>query len=250
MNDCANKAVLNPGQMPEGLPIEALWATLSQDPTTGVALLDLDACVMFVNERACAIYFGPDTHPEAIVGKRFDELYPESFVKERKAVFEKVVREDRPVLLRTVWRGRQHLAWIYPVHTGDDEEAGVAERILIITRRTGDDPHDYIPDEGGIELMEANVIDLGELGTLSTRELVVLALLGQGLSLKEVATRVHRSEKTIQTQRDSISRKLHLRNRGELIKLVQQVGLTVTDADRLNINPDIREDSDPIRRHA
>ncbi|MEM9916097.1 MAG: LuxR C-terminal-related transcriptional regulator [Planctomycetota bacterium] len=108
-------------------------------------------------------------------------------------------------------------------------------KVLVITRRTAGDTADAILTSAGIERIDADVIDLGELDLLSPRELVVVALLGRGLSLKETARTLHRSVRTIETQRDSIGRKLKLADRGALIKLVQRVGLTVDDTKRVMV---------------
>jgi len=218
----------------------SLWASLTRDPMTGVAIMDHESRILYLNAQSARIYFGPDAKPQDVLGKTNAELYPESFTTERQSVIDKVLSTNRPVLFRTVWRGRQHLAWVYPIHPepGDGQDADGPNQVLVITRLASGSAEAQLSDDRDIELMESQVNDLGELGVLSPRELVVLALLGQGLSVKEVAAKVHRSDKTIQTQRDSIARKLGLRNRGELVKLVQQIGLTVADADRLDIDPD------------
>ncbi|MGH9866561.1 MAG: response regulator transcription factor [Candidatus Polarisedimenticolia bacterium] len=54
--------------------------------------------------------------------------------------------------------------------------------------------------------------------SLSDRELEVLGLIGQGLSSKEMAQRLHLSVKTIDTYREHIKTKLHLKTANELIR--------------------------------
>jgi len=220
---------------PGELELEPVWSSLTTEPGTGVCLLDLAGRVLYLNERCAEIYFGRGIEPAQVLGKTLDELYPEPFVAERTALLRKVEAEGKPILFRTFWRGRQHVSYIYPVRPGESH-AGPVTRVLVITRWVGGDAgEDPVPE--GVERLESEVIDLGALGVLSPRELVVLALLGQGMTAKEAAAHVHRSEKTIQTQRDSISRKLHLKNRGELVKLVQHVGLSVADAERRDVSP-------------
>lgn len=53
---------------------------------------------------------------------------------------------------------------------------------------------------------------------LSDRELEVLNLLGQGVSTKEIADRLHLSIKTIESYRANLKRKLDLSNANELVK--------------------------------
>jgi DNA-binding NarL/FixJ family response regulator len=52
---------------------------------------------------------------------------------------------------------------------------------------------------------------------LSDRELEVLEWLGQGLSVKTIAERLHRSSKTIETHRQRLKDKLHIKSNSELI---------------------------------
>ncbi|NBC10552.1 MAG: PAS domain-containing protein [Planctomycetes bacterium] len=206
---------------------------MTSEPNTGVALLDANGDVCYINQQSANIYFGEGTQPKDVIGRNLRDLFPPEWVEDRNAVLNRVRNEGKPILFRTIWHGRQHHAWVYPVRPGEDP-AGPITRLLIITRRGGDG--DGQPrNTDGFELIESKVVDLGQLGSLTPRELVVLALLGRGMSIKEVAEHLYRSEKTIQTQRDSISRKLNLRNRAELVKLVQNVGLNVEDAQRINV---------------
>jgi DNA-binding NarL/FixJ family response regulator len=51
---------------------------------------------------------------------------------------------------------------------------------------------------------------------LSNRELEVFDMIGQGLSTKQIATKLHLSHKTIETHREKIKSKLNLTNANEL----------------------------------
>lgn len=55
-------------------------------------------------------------------------------------------------------------------------------------------------------------------GQLSDRELEVLQLLGQGVSTREIAEKLHLSIKTIESYRANIKRKLDLKNATELMR--------------------------------
>ena len=74
--------------------------------------------------------------------------------------------------------------------------------------------------------------DLGPLEVLTPRELEVLALLGQGLSLKQIAKVLYRSVKTIDNHRASIGKKLAIDDRVKLAEIAFRAGLTVRDAER------------------
>lgn len=67
--------------------------------------------------------------------------------------------------------------------------------------------------------------DLGDLKVLSTRELVALRLIAEGLNAQECAEVEHRSAKTIENQVASIYDKLSLGNRSELVRFACERGL-------------------------
>lgn len=66
---------------------------------------------------------------------------------------------------------------------------------------------------------------------LTDRELEVFHLIGKGYTSKEIALRLNLSIKTIETYREHIKRKLHLKNYAELIKSAAQWVLTETSND-------------------
>jgi len=74
----------------------------------------------------------------------------------------------------------------------------------------GDSVHKPIPDR---------------LKILTAREIEVLTLLSQGLSVPVIAQRLYRSRKTIQTHRLALGRKLRVHNRVELARIAIECGL-------------------------
>lgn len=60
---------------------------------------------------------------------------------------------------------------------------------------------------------------------LTDREREVLALIAEGLTVPEIARRLHRSRKTIESHRLSLGRKLGVENRVKLARLAIQAGL-------------------------
>jgi len=85
-------------------------------------------------------------------------------------------------------------------------------------------------------VIESDVADFGELSSLTAKELEVLALLGQGLRLKEIADVLHRSPKTIDNHRTSIGRKLKLADRVDLAQVAAEAGLEIRDAKRTRVS--------------
>lgn len=60
---------------------------------------------------------------------------------------------------------------------------------------------------------------------LSTRELEVVRLYVSGLTVNEIAERLHRSKQTVSTQKNSAMRKLNLERDADLIKYAMETGL-------------------------
>lgn len=218
-----------------------VWDALTSEPHTGVSLMTAEGRVTYLNAQATAIYFGPKAKPADIAGRMIDELYPPEFCEDRRRVIQNVVKSGKPVLFRAIWRGFQHHAWIYPTPgVAENMQAANASPhplpgVLVITRRSADDDGELHANPADYDYECAEVNDLGELDALTPRELEVLALLGQGLSVPEVAGLLHRSAKTIETHRERIGQKLRTRNRSELVMLVQRAGLTPADAQRKHV---------------
>ncbi len=99
--------------------------------------------------------------------------------------------------------------------------------VMVITRQGESDE-----DHGRFEIVESEFTGLGPLNILSPRELEVLALIGKGLQISEIASTLFRSPKTIENHRSSIGRKLGVTRRSELARLAHQAGLEPEDAKR------------------
>ena len=65
---------------------------------------------------------------------------------------------------------------------------------------------------------------------MTPREQQVLALIGRGYSIPQIAERLFRSQKTVETHRQSLGRKLGVNNRVELARIAIQTGLAPLDA--------------------
>lgn len=130
--------------------------------------------------------------------------------------------KDGAIALRRIWEGKQ---WITTYRRIPAE----TERFLVVTRRA----IGPVPDQmHGVDVVEADWMELGPLDVLTPRELEVLCLIGQGLATKDIAKLLHRSPHTIEVHRRSIGRKLGDTNRVSLARLAMEAGLTTGDAER------------------
>lgn len=206
----------------EGFAAAALCEAFVKVPGVGIAVLTEAGEILYENEEIRKMYL--DAPQGDFVGRRIPDLFPPEWSQERLRIFRRVVSTGQGVALREVWRGRQILVTFRPIPC----ETGEAPLILVISRPTeGADPV-RVPD--GFEVIESAFVELGDLSALTPRELVVLSLLGQGLTLKEIASALHRSFKTVDNHRSAIGRKLNQTDRLMLARLATQAGLRVDDA--------------------
>ncbi len=210
----------------------ALVSGLLTDPQTGVAIARLSGELLYANKPAVRIFLGEDAAVESVVGRSLWGLFPDDWMRERAEFGASIIRSGQPAMVRSVWRGRQVVSWVTPL----DADAAPAEaRLLVISRYCTDTVLNGEDGGAPYAVFDSKFIRLGELDILSPRELEVIALVGQGLSIKEIAAMLHRSEKTIQNHRDSIGSKLGLANRVHVAAIARRAGLTPDDARKTRV---------------
>lgn len=201
----------------------ALWETLLGTPGVGVALVRCDGILLFASDEYKRHFFGSaDVQAE---GRSLSELYPEEWAKERIDLLARVESGQESITVREIWRGRQMFTRV-GLLPWREEGCPVA---CIVTRPAN------AGELAGIEgqVVNSSFIELGDLAVLTPRE---LAVLGEGLTLKQIAERLHRSFKTIDNHRASIGRKLRESDRVGLSRLALEAGLTLADANLKRVN--------------
>lgn len=195
--------------------------TLRVDPSVGVSVVNTSGVIEFANDRAAQMFLGMTS--DEVVGRRLDELFDPEWVRERLEWIGDTFEHARPIVIRSIRRGVQVQSTLHPIIDG-----GIGQ--VLVTSVEGRTPSEVHPE--GAVIVESKVIDLGPLDVLSPRELEVLALIGQGLSQGEIAAVLHRSVRTIEKHRQSLSRKLGEASRVVLGQLARRAGLTLEDAER------------------
>lgn len=217
-------------QLPE--VARAFYEMVSLEPLTGVGVLSLDGRVLYINEQGARLLVHDGAKSTDLVGRKMSDFYPPEIIKERLEVFRRLSTERRPVLVRTLWNGRQLTSRFrrIPTRQGEPEH----DVILVLSRLIpGDLRTLFGPDE--VNVVYTSYVRLGPLDCLSTQELRVMAVIGAGMTVREAAKALFRAEKTIETHCTSIHRKLGLRDRVEVTELAQRAGLTVEDAERRRV---------------
>lgn len=231
----------SPRGCPPGIELNPIWNAVVHEPTTGVAIVSHDGVTLWANPQAVRIFHGPDSTPEMIIGRPWSEFFPAEWIAERLALLRRVQETQQPILLRTIWRGFQHISWVHPIPADDGEgpdHEPLPPRFLVITRRVEGDVFELAGKGNTADVRESDVANLGPLNVLSPRELEILALIGQGMSIKEIASILGRSVKTIENHRTSIGDKLKVDDRVHLAEIARRAGLTVLDAERLRVDAD------------
>ena len=189
--------------------MDALWQIVSQDPGLYFWVLGEDDRIAYCSPQSAQLICERD--PDQVVGERLDELMPVGPVARLTSLRRRVHAEGRSIIGRVLWKGQRLRSTYQP---------GLNGSMLVFTRR---DPRGMHDEEPGV--FEADYVELGPLETLTSRELEVLALMGEGLRIKDIADRLERSYKTVCSFRDSIGRKLGITDRGELVSLARCSGL-------------------------
>lgn len=205
------------------IDLASLWNALSQSPGIGVSITDVEGRLLFVNDTTMVLF------SEALeidyVGKSIADFHPPEFVAERLAMIRKVVEQSRTMRIRHVYHGRRIESTLWPIQ----DKRPPFNRVIVVSHQNS-----FVlpiqPNPQTIETVATNYIDLGSLDVLSRRELEVLIMLGHGLSVPRTAAVLHRSPKTIQRHKASISEKLGLRGQAELVQMVTELGLELNDA--------------------
>ena len=206
-----------------------VWNALVTQPGIGIVMISEAGVVQYVNDQGAHLFVGEGESGESFIGRDIHNFMPSPFVDERLDLFKQMKQDDQPRLLRSIWHGAQHFSWIQQLPQKDGTVS-----FLVITRRVGKGDEEQLMEEAGdIKIEESNVIDLGEeLGKLSPRELEVLALMGVGMRIDDIAKALHRSPKTIESHRLSMGRKLQIKDRIMLARLANRAGLRPEDAEK------------------
>ena len=214
----------------------SLWAALSRTPGVGVAITDVEGRLLFVNDTTMVLF--SESPGIDYIGKRISDFHPPAFVRERLAMIAQVIEEDRPLSIHHVYHGRRIESTVWPIR----DRRPPRDRVIVISHSPTTVPSSFggttafsnskrsiTPQTAAPEVVSTKYIDLGPFDILTRRELEVFIMLGHGLSVPSTAKILHRSPKTIQRHKASISQKLHLSGQVEFVSLVTSAGLEISD---------------------
>lgn len=209
------------------------WNALTQDPTIGVLLVTVEGEVLYINKQAKRILLDDTTDSHELVGRSVYDLgLEEEWADEQTGLYRETHESGVPVLLRTVWGGKQQFSWMNPLLPDDDDSR---RRVLITIRRlpATEEAQHFL--EGDHRVVNSKYVRLGALNSLTPRELEVMSLIGQGMTIKAIASALFRSVKTIENHRESIGKKLQRARAIDLACIAHCAGLRLDDSSRTRL---------------
>lgn len=165
---------------------------------------------------------------EDLVGLHIGDAFPPRIAAELSDLLDEHAALKRPFLAWMMVRGRWIMLLCKPVETIKDNKV----QFVLLHATNWASWNACICD---VCVHTLRHLDLGPLGMLTKRELEVFALIGRGFTTEQIASRLHRSKRTVQGHRVSLGRKLRAKTRGEITRQAAEAGLNELDFEELPI---------------
>ncbi len=191
----------------------AVWQCLASDSNVALMIQDSDGLIAFANDLASKMF------PAAgkLENRRLHDFSPAEFADERVSLIREAIASARTItvdgMLAGLWRRTTYRPMI--------GEPGQRQRVLVVMRPVSG----FFDQTRPAGIVRAKYDDPGALASLTSREMEILCLIGEGLPTAEIAKRLHRSVKTIEWHRVSLGNKLGIANRVELARIAIRAGL-------------------------
>ena len=184
----------------------------------GVLIVDGLGRVFFINSVAAAVYAKRPAR-EAI-GLRLSDLLPQAAGVERLELARRVIADGEVATAHDLWNGWA-LRWtIRRAANAADAHSPAA---VVVMCHEGALPDDST--SGGVVATEFKHVDFGPLTGLTASELKVMALIGEGMSNAEIANKLHRAVKTVESHRAALTEKTGSTSRVQLGIMARRAGL-------------------------
>ncbi len=219
----ASPSLDSPSALASRLGADLAWQVLLSDSGTDISLIDSDGRIRFITRPIR--WWAITADPSEVPGRTLTDLLGSEMAAERLTFIRRALAENLPVTVYSLVRGMRIRTIYRPVTT----ITGESERLVLVVGRPADDVFTDIDNSGSESgpVVNAKIVDLGPLASLTPREMEVLRLIGQGLSTAQIAKSLNRSVKTVEAHRLSLGLKLKARNRVDLARLALRAGLTL-----------------------
>lgn len=202
-----------------------MLAALLSDPGVAVSVVSSEGTMIYCSSQWDRLMSTAHPgHGAQMTGLTLGDVFPSPQAREFAELIQRSIDAKQPLLVRKLCGGRMFRSWLYPI-----EATGRApfERAMVVfsvrAEMIEEAPNEFLPQ--GAAAVEFRSGGMGPLEVLSPRELEVLALLAEGLTIREIAAKLHRSEKTIDKHRTSIHTKLGVHDRVALCDIARRAGL-------------------------
>jgi DNA-binding CsgD family transcriptional regulator len=209
---------------PEACPsVAELMAYLRGRPHIAAVARSDNFSLVWCNERFAR---GFGSTPESLVRSTFYDVASGPVVDERRVLMTKVLETGKPLAYIQVWNGVRSLTHVYPMEAHDVlGHRGFFVMIEpLVLPSTDEREFDHLP--------HARIPHLGDLAMLSRRQLEVLRLGAEGLTVEEMARELHRSDKTIDNHLRELYRQLRIHNRAQLTRFAAEHGILAFTRDQ------------------
>lgn len=189
------------------------------DGTPGVAALARDAEFKLLWCNALYAKLCGRDRPEQMVGTTMDDFMPSEMAEERKALMKPALMEHKVVAYEQLWLGSRQLTRVWAL----DHDAFGCDGYFVVINKLTDPLDEHAMLTAPVRFVHTG--DMGELSTLSDRELEVYYYLAVGMTMGDIANLLFRSEKTIGRHIENIYKKLGYTSRPELVADAVKRGL-------------------------
>ncbi len=132
-----------------------------------------------------------------------------------------VLNSGEAIALRDLWNGLALRCVVRRV----DSFADIAGPLAVMVCSHENALLEETAEQNPMRTIDVKHVDLGPLAELTTSELKVLALIGEGLSNAEIAARLHRAVKTVESHRAALTDKTGTASRVQLGLMARRAGL-------------------------
>lgn len=196
------------------------WSRLLSDSGSGAMVIDHDGRILFVNDTAARLFTKRAAAESR--GMRLADCLRAHAAEERLEVARRVLSSGHHAVFAELWSGVAMRATVRKLDTYPGASGPAALWIYAPETSLHDTGQ---PVDGQPGVIEARHVDMGRLAGLTNSELKVLALIGEGLSNAQIAARLHRAVKTVESHRASLTEKTGSSSRVELGMMARRAGL-------------------------
>ncbi len=194
------------------------WSTVASDGGLCAFMVDGQGRVLSINAVGAKVFARRPARE--VTGLRLSDFLPAPAAAERLEFVRQVIASGEALVVRDLWGGIALRCTLRRVETGD----ATGPCVLVV----GSQEQALLEDstDPAVRTVEAKHVDFGPLSGLTASELKVMALIGEGLSNAEIAARLHRAVKTVESHRAALTEKTGSTSRVQLGMMARRAGLS------------------------